>query len=501
MTSERPEIVFLPSPGDAAAIVAAAFERSFTPAQISADGQGSVAVAVNPTDSSLGVLQDIAGNGGKAVVFGRPGPRVAEWIGLAVTPLDAGQTGWDQIQPWGESAVRLRYPPHPVWRGPPPYGERPLWRFDFTDEWNNLGHGRIRADNGPFALACRAEAGPDTQVLAALDRAGGCYAALRDRPDTSVLWVNRPVGPVDGLDWRLVERFVADWRAEDLVCLACLEDVPFGFDATVTMRLDCDQAIATARPLFELYRDHGVALSLAVTTGLTMDGDDLALLDAVARNGAVVSHSVTHPADWGGSRAAAEVEAAASRRWLEERTGAPCPYAVSPFHQNSREAIAGLAAAGLEGFIGGVIHNDPEFLLARSGVVPFGSGLVSQSHQCMLHGDCYHRAGRDLIVYRQALDAHRAARGILGYLDHPLSATYQYGWTDGTEQVAVHQEWLTHLAGFHLWRPDLRQSLDFTKRKARTMLRVEDGRLACRSPQDPGLPPMAASWRGVLHVL
>lgn len=493
-------IVLIPGPPEATAIVAAALERSFSRAQLSGAGDGRVVVAVDPDDCRLDTLRRRVEGGGKAIVFGRPGPRVAEWIGVTVAPLGPEQRAWDEVVPWQESPVRLHYPAHPLWAGAPPYAGRPLWRFDFTDEWNNLGYGRLRADGGPFSLAGLGVAAPEAQVLAGIEGTGWCCAALRDHPDHAILWVGRSVGPVDGLDWRMVERFVADWRAGDLACLPCLEDVPFGFDATVTMRLDCDQDISTARPLFELYRDHGVPLSLAVPTGLAMDAEDLALLDDVAGHGAVVSHSVTHPVDWGGSRAAAAAEAAAARQWLEARTGRPAPYAVSPFHQNSREAVAGLADAGLAGFVGGVIHNDPEFLLARSGVVPFGSGLVSQSAQCMLHGDCVHRGG-GLGVYRQALAAHVAARGVLGYLDHPQSASYQYGWHDVGEQVAVHAEWLGHLAGFRLWRPDLRQALDFTRRKSRAGLRVESGRLVLDDPLGGEGPALAASWRGGLHAL
>jgi hypothetical protein len=120
----------------------------------------------------------------------------------------------------------------------------------------------------------------------------------------------------------------------------------------------------------------------------------------------------------------------------------------------------------------------------------------------MLHGDCYHRAGNSLAPYRQALDAHLAGRGLLGYLDHPQSASYGYGWTDLDEQVAVHAEWLDHLARFRLWRPNLVQALDFTQAKAATMLRLDEaGRIMARHGQESGLPPLAATWRGACHVL
>lgn len=501
MPTNPPEIVFLPGPPDAVSMVVAAFARSFTRAQIARGAVGQVVVAVDPDDDALPVIRRMAESGGKAIVFGRPGPAVAEWIGLSTTPLGPAEQAWDLSIPWRQSPVRLLYPANALWAGQPPYAERCLWRFDFADEWNNLGYGRIRTDNGAFALSCLAKAAVGAQVLAEIAGTPWCYAALRDGETHSVLWVGRAVGPVDSLEWRMIERFVAHWRSGDLACLPCLEDVPFGYDATVTMRLDCDQNVSSARPLFDLYQDFGVPFSLAIATGLEMDASDLALLDVVGRSGGLVSHSVTHPADWGGSRAAARAEATQARRWLERRCGRKAPYAVSPFHQNSREAVAGLAEAGVAAFIGGVDCNDPEFLLGRSGVAPFGSGVVSQSHQCMLHGDCYHRAGGSLEVYRQAFAAHHAARGILGYLDHPQSASYAYGWTDLTEQVAVHAEWLSYLKPFNLWRPNLNRALDFSVRKARSTVRIgEDGALLVRVADGPDLPPMAISWHGEIHA-
>ena len=31
--------------------------------------------------------------------------------------------------------------------------ERDFERFDFTDEWNNLGYGRITTDGSPFSIS------------------------------------------------------------------------------------------------------------------------------------------------------------------------------------------------------------------------------------------------------------------------------------------------------------------------------------------------------------
>src|SRR5262249_26887143 len=156
----------------------------------------------------------------------------------------------------------------------------------------------------------------------------------------------------------------SDYRAGELICWPSLSELPDGYRGAVTMRLDCDEAVASARPLLELYKEAGAPFSLAVVTGLPMGEADLRLLRDVADRGAIVSHSVHHWPDWGGSYATARTEALTSRSWLEENIprSRPVRFAVSPFHQNSVTVSQALADAGYEAFVGGIIRNDPEFL-------------------------------------------------------------------------------------------------------------------------------------------
>jgi hypothetical protein len=159
------------------------------------------------------------------------------------------------------------------------------------------------------------------------------------------------------------------------------------------MRLDCDEAVAASRPLWNLYQESGVPLSLAILTGQeTGTADEKLLEDVLVGGGSVVSHSMHHYPNWGGSYHVALQEAEGSREWLETHAAAAAPveYAVSPFHQNPPYAVQALADCGYQGFVGGIIANDPEFLIGRAGRVPFAQAqIVSHSAQCMLHGDCY----------------------------------------------------------------------------------------------------------------
>src|SRR5690606_27172436 len=107
------------------------------------------------------------------------------------------------------------------------------------------------------------------------------------------------------------------------------------------------------------------------------------------------------------------------------------PYAVSPFHQSPQYALEALCDVGYSGCIGGIIRNDPEFLLARGGeLAGFPVGFIGHSQQCMLHGDCLLEAGDPLAIYKMAFDQALETRSLFGYLDHPFSERYQYGWVD-----------------------------------------------------------------------
>jgi hypothetical protein len=325
---------------------------------------------------------------------------------------------------------------------------RPFCRFDFADEWNNLGFGRMAIGTEPWSLAVHGH-GVDARTIAEIvlrdGTNGGAVATLRDLPNAAILWFARPVGPVDGPDWRIVESFVADYRSHELPCRPYLRDVPHGVAAAVTMRLDCDEEIASGHSLFDCYRARGLPMSLAVMTNQPASEAATGFLrELFASGGAVLSHSASHAPDWGGSAAAAETEALASKSWLEGQVpGLSVRYAVSPFHRNPTFVPAALARAGYRGFVGGTISCDPEYLMARGGVVPHGpQGFVSHSQSCMLHGDCMLRDGDPIAIYKQAFRLAQASGQFFGYLDHPFSARYAYGWVSEGERCRVHGTFL-----------------------------------------------------------
>jgi len=512
------KVLNLPSERYPGEIVNAALIRSFTTAQVAHSPvvQSHMAVRedcdcpvwINPPDEASCELARVLRAGGKAIVLGRIGPAVAEALGLQWTesvewPHEWGACPVDPKSAHDESPAAIHYGgPHALARLAPSV-TRPLCRFDFAEEWNNLGFGRIRLDGSAWSVQSAITNG-DASPLAHLVAPGGAefvYAALRDSERGSVLWFNRPVGPVDSLEWRIVESFLADYRAGELPCWPCLSEIPAGFKGVVCARLDCDEAVASSDPLLELYQDHGLPLSLALLTGQEIDSLDIALLrKLIAAGGSVVSHSVRHEPNWGGSHDRACVEAAESRRWFDEhlREATPVRYAVSPFHQNPPYAVQALADNGYEGFAGGIIANDPEYLLGRAGRVPFVSRpLVSLSTQCMLHGDCYARAGNSIDVYRQSFDQHLTARATFGYLDHPFSSRYQYGWTDEATRLSAHIELIGHIGiGPEVWWANLSDLFVFLSQ--RDTVRVQIGTNSQLSVETPAAAAKAFSiqWKG-----
>jgi hypothetical protein len=446
---------------DEGEVVAKALQRSFTQAQIEIQVDGwpdpvavEILVLVGRHTDAARYLRELGGRPLKVIVLGPIDPGTAELAGVDVLPIDAAFAPEAECSParphaQSESRALIRYAQEGL-GAMSPLRERRLCRYDFADEWNNLGYGAIGLGAGPWSIG--AGATPRGAATIAELRSGaqalGAVVTLNDSATASILWCARPVGPVDGADWSIIEAFLSAYRAGDLPCRPYLCEVPDGYAAAVTVRLDCDEDIASARPLFESYRARGIPLSLAVKTEQDCGADGLRLLAELrSAGGSILSHSATHAADWGGSAQSAEAEARQSKAWLEARVpDLNVRYAVSPFHKNPRFVPQALARAGYSGFVAGAIGNDPEYLLARGGAVPHGPpGFVSHSQSCMLHGDCLLAEGDRLAVYKQAFRVAQRGSQFFGYLDHPFSARYSYGWRDEQQRLAVHAEFIDFL--------------------------------------------------------
>ncbi|MDB5642999.1 MAG: polysaccharide deacetylase [Hyphomicrobiales bacterium] len=411
-------------------------------------------VVIDPPDAWAGAIAALLEQSrSKILLLGRVPALLLASLGMheagdLATMHGAADCGPAPVGGSSESAAVVRWT-RAVGRGPLALSSRPFRRFDFADEWNNLGYGAIALDGSIWSLSQLATA-PGDAALAHVGVGGkpvATWSALIDRPGGSLLWINRPVGPVDSPDWSEVERFLSDHRPAHLPCVPVFSEVPAGHSAAVTMRLDCDEDVESARELAEAYARIGIPFSLALLAKVLGDARHHDLPRQLLRTGgSVLSHSVTHAERWGGDYEAAMNEAIHSAATIEQVTGQRVRYAVSPFHQTPAFARRALEDAGYEGVVGGIIRNDPDHLMARSGSCPAsGEGFISFSQQCMLHGDCLREGSDPLRIYREAFDAARASTTFFGYLDHPFSERYRYGWRDEDQRRDAHLSLVAHM--------------------------------------------------------
>ena len=344
---------------------------------------------------------------------------------------------------YAESSARIHYNDL-VWGLQAKSWQRPLERFDFTNEWNNLGYGAVRADKSDWSIAMPVEANESCSLaeISSYDFEGLAYSALRDLDHSSILWFNRANGPIDSFEWKVVEDFISNWRGSDLPCIPVIKEVPHGYDCCVTMRLDCDEDIESARDLRHEYHRLEVPFSLAIHTGNLQDPSQHQLIQEMSAEGeSILSHSATHASNWGGSYTAAVEEASLSAMALKKLTGQSPKYAVSPFHQTPSFALQALADCGYSGCIGGIISCNPEFLIARGGeLAKMPRRFIGHSQQHMLHGECLLDKEDPLETSKRAFNLAKETGMLFGYLDHPFSERYSYGWKDEASLINAHRD-------------------------------------------------------------
>jgi len=403
-------------------------------------------------------------------------------------------------QAYAESLARIEYRPFKAlkmndW-------SRPLERFDFMDEWNNLGYGAVKSE-GSWGVSLSAKA-PEETVLASIcmgEEDCASYVAIFEETFSATLWFNRSVGPIDSYEWRLIEYFLSSLGSGKLPCQPVLQEIPWGYEAAVTMRLDCDEDVESARPLWRLYQEEKIPFSLAVhTANLIHPRNHLILKEMQIAGESILSHTATHAPNWGGSYEAALREGKESADRIEAVTGIRPRYAVSPFHQSPDYALKALADLGYEGCIGGIIRNDPEFLLARGGVLfNLPQGFIGHSQQCMLHGECLLAEGDPLRIYKAAFDRAFETRTLFGYLDHPFSERYQYGWKDEAQRVQAHRSLLDHIrarAPKSIFLSE-NQAMDFLKMKSACEINEKDGCFYVELPEiSEGRFSLALEYQG-----
>ena len=325
--------------------------------------------------------------------------------------------------------------------------KRPLCRFDFADEWNNLGFGRIDfSGDWGISHSLKASADDEIAIIEGADGANITFAARFEGEFGSLLWINRSVGTIDTPDWRVVEDYISCYRAIDLPCVPVISEIPFGYESAVTMRLDCDEDIKSAEPLMELYNHNQIPISLAITTWLLDDTSHHSTLRKLIENdGGLLSHSHTHMPRWGGNYQNAYNEAVCSRSRLLQITGIDVKHMVAPFHHCPPFSLCALAAAGYTACVGGVMNYDPEFVMTRAGQVSRRHDLIGHSQQSMLHGHTISLNDDKIKSFKDAFLSSRQSGNWYGYLDHPFSSRYTYDWKNENQRLSIHQQLLNFI--------------------------------------------------------
>lgn len=438
----------------------------------------------------------------KVIIFGAVPPLLAQFLNMQVKPIsdkviNASVCHPAPIHGFSESVGFIEYT-----KGLGNFDQilplRALRRYDYSDEWNNLGFGAITADGTIWSLSAGVDIDSENVVayLMTHDERLSVYCALWDYPRASLLWFNREVGPIDSFEWRLVEVYLSQYRFPDIPAWPVLLEIPYGFEGAVTMRLDCDEDVESARPLFSAYRKWKIPFSLALHATVLTDSRHHQLpLEVIAEDGAILSHTLTHAPNWGGSQEEAFREGFESAVIINQAVDIIPKYAVSPFHQTPLYARLGLAQAGYSGCIGGIISNDPDFVMARGGRPPYSElGFIGHTQQCMMHGDCLLESGDPLAVYKQAFENSFQSKTLFGYLDHPFSERYQYGWNNEVERIKAHGQLIDYI---RRWSEGIlflneNDALDFLYYKSNIYLEQVDNVLK--------ISPLIASNKKALNV-
>lgn len=488
-------------------ILQKAFMRSH--GNISGNSSDQLYCFITPNDSDEKLIKDLIQKNVKLIVFGKISGDLAKILGLNLIVdkvLENDNIVFDHSRSEDISNYKIIYDSTKPLAENNPLKERYFHRFDFTDEWNNLGYGKITTDDSIWGLSNIVE-NISTEVLSEVyykKEKFSVFSSIKDFENSSVLYINREVGTIDGLDWNIVEGFLNSYRIETLPSLPLIADIPANYNAVVSARLDCDQSIINTKYLVELYKKYNIDLSLAVSTGIKIDQNDIDFLNDFFNNGgAVLSHTVNHLFDWGKNYEVVFNEAKSSKEWIENNINglSELKYAVSPFHTNKPYSIQALNDVGYKGFISGIIHNDPEYMIATSGEVPFVKGdIVSHSQQCMLHGDCYHRIGNRLEIYKESFKNHFQSQKIFGYLDHPFG-DYDYGWYSEEERLKVHEEFINYINGFEgiKWMT-CNEILDFVNDKKSIDIKIDNDNLILKRKTFDSKEKVQVSYKNKVYT-
>ena len=331
--------------------------------------------------------------------------------------------------------------------------ERPLWRYDFDLEWNNNFFGNISNENIMlnFSHNCSLLEG---QNVASIKNSKNEYIPLISEFEINgniIIWINRNLSLIDLPEWKIIEEFISNGYFAKYPCIPYLSEYSSLDKGLITMRLDCDEDIESARKIFEIYKHHDLPISLAITTNQIKENQLISSLPKEVNDygGTILNHSHTHPINWGGSKDKIKEEIITSNKLIKKAFGITPEYAVSPFHHLTWEALEVLNDLNFKGVIAGISSSHHEFLIVKGGSIHEKIDTLLHSQQCMIHGDCLTQT-RNVNTYLNAFSLYSNLGFSSGYLDHPISERYDYGWINLERQVKTHNQIIEYLLNENL---------------------------------------------------
>ena len=213
-----------------------------------------------------------------------------------------------------------------------------------------------------------------------------------------------------------------------------------------------------------------IPLSLAIVTNLLDTKENVNFLRNNIEKDHILSHSKTHRNNWGGNYTNAVWETTESRNDIYRNFKIVNNYSVSPFHQTPKYAIKAMEFSGYQGFVGGIIKNDPYVLLARAGKTPYSDKIITLSNQCMLHGDIMKKK-TSINIFYETIKSFKRSKMIFGYLDHPFSERYKYGWDGEKDRIQCHSRIIKFLRKEKFKFLGLNQILRFINDKSNIVIK------------------------------
>ena len=326
--------------------------------------------------------------------------------------------------------------------------ERPLWRYDFDLEWNNNFYGNISNENIMLNLShnCFLIEGKNVAFIKNSRYQNIPLISEFEINGNIIFWINRNLSLVDLPEWKIIEEFISNGYFRKYPCMPYLTEYSSSENGLITMRLDCDEDIESARNIFEIYKNNNLPISLAITTNQIKESHPISSLPKEVNDygGTVLNHSHSHPVNWGGSKDKIKEEIITSNNLIKKSFGIQTEYAVSPFHHLTWAALEVLNELNFKGVIAGISSSHHEFLIMKGGSINEKLDILVHSQQCMLHGDCLTKT-RKVDSYLNAFSLYSNLGFSIGYLDHPISKRYDYGWINFERQIKTHQQIIEYL--------------------------------------------------------